>query len=88
MRLYWKKEDTTTWRLLCEPAAILMTLKRHVGRWEASCLNAVGNFPDALTIEGAKVVALDWFEETIQRVGPAIAELRQREAGTVPTLEV
>lgn len=85
MRLYWRKEGTKAWRLMAEPAAILMTLERFVGRWDVSCLGERKEFPDALTLEGAKVVALDWFQETLGKLGRAVSELQSEQTGVPPS---
>ncbi len=75
MKLYWRKEDTTTWRLLAEPAAICFSLVRSAGKWKASCLGENLELGD-LSLRDAQLASLDWFKETLDKLGCVVSQLR------------
>jgi hypothetical protein len=75
MKLYWKRENNTTWRLLAEPAAICFSLVRSVGEWKASCLGENLKLED-MSLKDAQRLSLDWFQETLDKLGRVVSELR------------
>ncbi len=74
MKLYWRKEGNTTWRLLAEPAAICFTLCRVVGAWKASCLGENLELGD-LSLRDAQLASLVWFQQTLEKLGRDVADL-------------
>lgn len=74
MKLYWKREGTTTWRLLAEPAAICFSLVRSVGKWKASCLGENLELGD-LSLRDAQLASLVWFQETLAKLKQKVSDL-------------